>query len=279
MRIAALQFDVAAADPDANLAAAGRGLAEASERGVELVLLPEMWTVSFVPESDLDEGLARANAEAVRQLGRWTAEYELAAAGSAFGPRTGPRGLPTNRLTLFDRGARRFDYDKAHLFTPTAETESFSAGDAPPPTVEVRGAEVSGVVCYDLRFPELLRVPFRAGCELLLVAAQWPASRADHWNALLRGRAVESQCFVLGANRTGTATVGRRRLELDFPGNSQVVSPHGRVLTEGRGEPGLVVADVDLEEARAYRRSVPVEKDERRDLHADWARTNDGRAP
>lgn len=270
MRVAALQFDVLAGNPDANLAAVERGLRDARSDGVDLVLLPEMWTLSFMPGDRVDAGLERANFEAVDQVGRWSAELGFSVAGSALGPRRGPRDLPTNRLTVFDGGVRVLEYDKVHLFTPTAETEAFAAGDAPPATVECAGARVSGVVCYDLRFPELLRVPFRDGAELVLACAQWPTPRADHWQALIVGRAIENQCFVLAANRTGSAVIGRRKLQLEFPGNSAVVSPHGEVLAQGSGAPGLVTADIEFGEVRRYRRDVPVARDERRDLYRAW---------
>jgi omega-amidase len=270
MRVAALQFDVIAGDPQANLASVERGLRDARADDVELVLLPEMWTVSFMPGDRLDEGLERASHEAVQQVGRWSEELGLAACGSALGPRRGPRDLPTNRLTLFERGDAVLTYDKIHLFTPTAETEAFAPGDAPPATVSCAGAHVSGVVCYDLRFPELLRVPFRDGAELMLACAQWPGPRGRHWQSLVVGRAVENQCFVLAANRTGSAEIGRRKLLLEFPGNSMIASPHGEVLALGTGEPGLVTADLDLTEVRRYRRDVPVARDERRDLYRGW---------
>ena len=270
MRVAAFQFDVRVADPEANLAAVERGLLEARERDVELVLLPEMWTISFLPDERLDAGLERANEAALEQAKRWSAELGLVIAGSALGPRRGPRSLPTNRLTVHERGEAVLEYDKVHLFTPTAEGEAFAPGEAAPATIACAGAQLSGVVCYDLRFPEILRVPFRAGAELLLACAQWPDKREGHWRSLVIARAIENQCFVLGTNRTGVAVIGRRKLELRFPGRSLIVSPLGEVLAEAGSEPGLTVADIDFAEARRYRRQIPAQKDERRDLYAQW---------
>ncbi|MCK6446478.1 MAG: hypothetical protein L6Q99_08820 [Planctomycetes bacterium] len=281
MRIAALQFDVRRGDVAANLARVRRGLERAREGSVELVLLPEMWPTSF-PESgaDLDAELARTT-DALGELARCSRELGLAVGGSSFArarpgdaldPREAPRTreAPRNRLTLFDRGERVLEYDKVHLFSPTAETEVFSAGDAPPATIELRGARVSGLVCYDLRFPELWHRPFDANVELLLVPAQWPKPREAHLKALVAGVAAANQCFVLACNRTGSETVGRRELVLDFPGNSLVAAPSGEVLAEGRGEDGLLVADIDLELARELKRRVPVAKDRRTELYARW---------
>ena len=283
MRVAALQFDVREGEPEANLAAVERGLRDAAERGVALVVLPELWPTSFpgsggTSETAADPDRFAATARALERLAELTRELELVVAGSAYGPPepggpgdSGDRGgLPTNRLHVFDRGALVLAYDKLHLFSPTAEGEQFRAGEEPPPVVDTSAGRLAGLVCYDLRFPELARHAFRAGAELLVCPAQWPDPRGPHWRALTVGRAVENQCVVVGANRTGQAIVGRRELELRFPGNSIVASPHGEVLAEGRGAAGLVLAEVDLEVVRRLRRRVPVARDERRDLYGRW---------
>jgi omega-amidase len=269
MRIAALQFDVCRGDVEANLARVRRGLEVARQGDVELVLLPEMWPTSF-PDADADLAREVDRTERVlAEVATLSRSLGLALAGSAFA-RGGRDERPRNRLTIHDHGERVFAYDKLHLFSPTAETESFSAGDEPPATIELRGARVSGVVCYDLRFPDVWHRPFEAGVELLLVPAQWPAPRAAQFRALVHGVAAANQCFVLACNRTGRDVIGRRGLELEFPGNSLVVSPSGETIAEGHGDDGLLVADVDLELARELKHRVPVAKDRRRELYERW---------
>ncbi len=264
MRAAAFQFDVRRGDVAANLAAVERGLGTAAARGIELVVLPEMWPTSFVADGD-PYAWQRSTDAALARVEVLTRELGLTVAGSAFGASAGC--ALRNRLTVFERGERVLAYDKLHLFSPTAEAESFSAGAALPPTVRTRLGRLAGVVCYDLRFGPCLRAPFLDAAEILVVPAQWPASRAQHWRALVCGRAAELQAFVVAANRTGTDLVGRRRLELAFAGNSLIAGPDGAVLAEGRGEEGLVEAELDLEQVRALRRAVPVREDERRDLY------------
>jgi len=270
MRIAALQFDVRRGDVSANLARVEAGLRAAAVEGVELVALPEMWPTSFV---ELEQGVdwlapTEAAVARVRALSR---ELDLVVCGSAFARAKAPFGgaseLPLNRLTVFDGGEIALEYDKVHLFTPTGEREAFSAGGAPPATVSVRGVKLSGAVCYDLRFPQLFSLPWIDEAELLVVTAQWPAPRAAQWRALLTGRAVEHQAFVLGANRTGVDLAGRRRMELVFPGNSLCVGPDGLPLAEGTGKEGLVVAELDVEVARRLRREIPVRRDRRPDCY------------
>jgi len=266
MRAAAWQFDVTG-DVARNLNAVERGLRRAAGEGVELVVLPEMWPSSFPGSGEDPRARLTTEAEAVAALRELSSELGLCVAGSSL---AGSPGDLRNRLQLFDAGRELLVYDKVHLFSPTAEPEVFAAGDEPPPTVAACGAHISGAVCYDLRFAEIFRFAARAGVEVLVLPAQWPVPRATHWRALVVARAIEAQCFVVACNRTGFGVIGRRELRLEFPGNSLVVSPHGEVLAEGRGEEGLVAADLDLEAVRRYRTRVPVDKDERPDLYRRW---------
>ena len=265
---AAVQLDLAREDPTGNLERALKGLEEAASRGVRLAVLPEMWPTSFEPSAG-EEALEwssraiEAVAEASRRLG-------LVVCGSAYGRGPTPAGLPFNRAHVIDRGEVVASHDKVHLFSPTAEALAFTAGELPPPVVETSIGRVAPLICYDLRFPELVRAAFRGGAEILAVSAQWPATRASHWRGLAVGRAVEGQWYVVAANRTGRDVVGRKGLELDFPGNSLLVSPHGEVLAEGGAGDLFVSADLDLEVVSRMRRAVPVQRDERRDLYGSW---------
>lgn len=234
----------------------------AADAGCRLVALPEMWPTSFT--AGIDEHTLAASERALDAVAQLSGELGLVVCGTAYGRTDGDR--PTNRFHVFDGGALVGGYDKLQLFSPTAEHLTFRAGEALPAPVETSVGRLAPVVCYDLRFPLPLRPLRRAGAELCVCCAQWPASRASHLRALVLGRAVEGQWPLLAANRTGTSIVGRRRMELEFPGNSVIVSAGGEVLAEGAGAPGLVLAELDLEAARELRRQVPVLDDERRDL-------------
>ncbi len=272
MRVAALQFDVRRGELAANLEAVESLLREAAERGIALVVLPEMWPTSF-PDAGADmQAELEAAHTALERLARLAGELELVVCGTCFGYEqdVSERDRPPNRLHLFEGGAQLARYDKVHLFSPTAEPEIFTPGRERPPTVASRLGRIAGLVCYDLRFPELTRVPFHDRAQIVCVPAQWPVARAAHFRVLCAGLAVSGQCFVVGANRTGREVVGRRGLVLDFPGNSLIVDPHGTVLAEGRGEPGVVTAEIDLEICAELRRRVPVESDQRPDLYRTY---------
>ena len=266
MKIACLQFDVRPGQIAENLSVVEEGLRSAHEQGIGLVALPEMWPTSFPGE--VDEALFEGTNAALDRVRALSGELGLVVVGSALG--RAAAGLPSNRLHVDDAGHLATTYDKIHLHSPTAEPSSFSPGEESPRVVDTNAGKLAGLVCYDVRFPDPARVAFRAGAELLAVVAQWPKERASHWRALALGRAVENQCFVVACNRTGTSEIGAKRVRLEFPGNSLIVSPHGEVLAEGHGESGLVVADIDVRDARRMRVRVPVIKDERLDLYTKW---------
>ncbi|MBL8860118.1 MAG: hypothetical protein JNL28_16530 [Planctomycetes bacterium] len=267
MRVAAFQFDVRADDVDHNLSEVERGLRDAARQGCELVVLPEMWPTSFAGGAvPIAQSLAETE-RALECVAGWTRVLGLVVCGSALG-RAG--ALPTNRWHAVADGRVVASYDKVHLFTPTAEEASFSAGDAPPVCVDTRAGRIGGVVCYDLRFPEVARALFHAGVAVMAVSSQWPTTRAAHLEALCAGRAVESQCFVVACNRTGRAHIGRRQLELEFPGRSRIVDPEGRVVACAGSDAGLVSAEIDLAVARTLRVRVPVAKDARPEIYARW---------
>ena len=259
MRIAAFQFDVRRGDVPGNLEQVEGALRQAADQGVELLLLPEMWSTSFLAVEEL-EGALHSSDQALERVRRLSKDLGLALAGSSYA--RNPEGLPHNTMRLFEGGELVFSYHKVHLFSPTGEHKAFSRGVEPPKSVSWRGWRLSAGICYDLRFPALWRPAFVDEAELILVSAQWPVMRIAHWDTLLRGRAVEHQAFFLGANRTGIELMGRQQKELLFPGHSMLVSPHGEVLAQAGSEPELLVAEIDPEAMQELRRTLPVRKDE-----------------
>ena len=114
-------------------------------------------------------------------------------------------------------------------------------------------------ICYDLRFPEAFRSVVRRGAEVLVVIANWPEPRRDHWRTLLQARAIENQCYVVGVNRTGTDP------KLSYSGDSMIVAPRGEVLADAGSDERVISAELDGEALRAYRAEFPVLSDIRED--------------
>lgn len=255
---ACVQFDVRRADVDANIAAVEKGLSEAAQKGARLCVLPEMWSTSYSPR--YSPTLLAAAATAETKLTELSAKHGMMVVGSSL---ESVEGGVYNTARVYDRGVLLGAYRKIHLFSPHSEPRYFLAGDTPL-VLDTRLGRIGVMICYDLRFPELARYYFHKGVEMLLVPAQWPEVRSQHWRSLLRARAIENQMFVLGCNRTGhEASLKRGGDTLTFTGDGRIVDPTGEILASGTGESNLLIAAFEPRTARTMRRMMPVSRDQR----------------
>jgi predicted amidohydrolase len=108
---------------------------------------------------------------------------------------------------------------------------------------------------------------FHRKVEFMLVPAQWPSSRTAHWSALMRARAIENQCFVIGANRCGREAPLRGGKALEFPGGSELVDPSGEVVGHGGADEAVVIAELPTRQIRTMSRLLPIRKDSRLDTY------------
>jgi predicted amidohydrolase len=247
-------------DVGANTAQVEALLGEAAAAGADLAALPEVWPCQGSapqmraaaepvpgPRTDRLAGIAR-------ERGMWIH-------GGSVLELEGERVFNTS--VLFDRrGEIVATYRKIHLFdadppgaVPSRESFLFAAGEQ----VVVAETELGRAgmsICYDVRFPELYRSLVVQGAEILFVPAAFRAETGrDHWEVLLRARAIEDQCFVVAAAQWGTwGPPGRERNNF---GNSMVVDPWGRVVARAEDGVGVTCADVDLDEVRRVREILP----------------------
>jgi predicted amidohydrolase len=253
MRAAAVQL-TSTPDVDANLAAADRLTRAAARDGAELVVLPEKWPALGPPDAvaagaqDLETGPAVVWAKAIaRELG-----IELIA-GSVVVPH-GDR-LRNTALHVDAHGELVATYTKLHLFdvevegTTYRESDREDPGDGP----VVTGDGIGLAICYDLRFPTLFEELQRRGATLFAVPSAFtlPTTR-DHWDVLVRARAIEQQAFVVAANQVGEHAPGLRS-----GGRSCIVDPWGVVLAQAPDTETHVVADLDRAHQRAIRARLP----------------------
>ncbi|RME05973.1 MAG: carbon-nitrogen family hydrolase [Anaerolineae bacterium] len=246
-------------DVEANFARAAEWIAEAAARGADLVLLPELWASGYdlpnwpryAAALDDEEGAFGRVAALARQHG-------IAVGGSLLEAR---HGKAYNTFALFGpQGERWGVYRKVHLFCLLEEEKWLAAGDELV-LAETPWGAVGMAICYDLRFPELCRHYAVASARLILIPAEWPATRVAHWSALLKGRAIENQCYVAGVNKVGESQSVR------LGGHSAVVDPWGETLVEGDFEEALLTVEIDLREAEKARRFIPVFRDRRPELY------------
>lgn len=249
MLVSAIQMDVHTGEFERNRDRAYRMIQEAARRGSRLVLLPEMWNIGFVG-SRLSEAVEATFRPALRFMCDVAREAKAWILGSVGEPAEGG-GVHNTLFWCSPRGEVAGAYRKVHLFPPTGEEERFIAGDRAAP-VEMEFGATGGLICFDLRFPELARKLALEGAWILFVPAQFPHPRSAHWDVLLQARAIENQVWVVAANRVGKSG------ELEYFGRSAIVDPWGSVVAaacEEREE--VVTAEVSRDRVEAVRSALP----------------------
>lgn len=254
MIVTLLQQDIAWADPSRN-----RALTEAeilSAPKSDLYVLPEMWSTGFAtePEGIAEEGEPCPSLEWMRDFSRC---HDAALCGSIAVRTDG--GHYVNRM-YFVRPDGTYDYyDKRHLFTYGGEDRRYTAG-ARRVVAEWRGWRFLLSVCYDLRFPTFSRNrlrsvsdPLSALYDAAIYVASWPESRIGAWRALLRARAIENQCYVLGVDRTGDDPA------CHYCGGTEIIDPYGALVAACPDNTvASVTAKLDREALTAFRQKFPV---------------------
>lgn len=259
LQVAIGQMDIVLGDAAANLQTVQRLAAQAASAGAELLLLPELWGSGYALQQaaeladELNTGLFASVASLARHhqihicgsLLEWDAADERA----------------YNTATLYDpKGALRGFYRKIHRFGLMDEDRFLGAGEEAP-LLGMPWGQTALAICYDLRFPELLRRYALDGGRIILMPSEWPVQRIEHWRVLLRARAIENQCFVIGCNRVGADRANT------FGGCSVVVDPWGNVLAEGGPGVELLNARLDLSLVDDARSRIPVWQDRRPELY------------
>lgn len=271
LRVAAIQLN-SRDDKAANIAAAEELIARAAGAGARLVALPELWTYLGPQEGN------RANAEPIpgpvsERLAALARQHRIILHGGSFlEAGTDADARPFNTTLVFDpRGELVARYRKIHLFDadplpdapPYRESATVGAGHEVV-TVAVEGVELGLAICYDLRFPELFRALALRGAEVLVVPAAFTLETGrDHWDVLVRARAIENGCFVIAPGQYGSRPPGRVTY-----GRSLIVDPWGTVVAQAPDGTGVIFADLDLDRVGEVRRRIPSLANRRPDAYS-----------
>ena len=230
---------------------------DAAARGARLVVLPEKWpllaTASEIaagaePLDGPAIGWARATA---RELGIDLVAGSFAQRGEPKNSNTSVHVSPTGEIAAIYRKLHMFDVEVGGVAYRESEYEQ--PGDEIVVSATAGGVALGLTVCYDLRFPELYRELALRGARVLVVPAAFTlATTREHWEILLRARAIEDQCFVIAANQIGRHTRG-----LESGGRSMIVDPWGVVLAQAPDAETVVVVDLDLRAQAGIRARLP----------------------
>jgi predicted amidohydrolase len=256
MQLAGIQLDIRWEDRQANFDAVEALLQKSPPRRGALVALPALFASGFSMNADrITENEPRTTEQFLCDLAR---RYDITLVGGLA--TIGPDGKGRNHAVVADASGRIVSrYQKIHPFAPGREAQHYGGGKEIV-VFRCNGFTVSAFVCYDLRFPEIFRAAVQRGANLMIVIANWPAARIEHWRTLLRARAIENQCYVMGVNRCGNDPF------LPYPGRSAIVDYTGRVLAEADESQQLLQAEIELPPLLEYRRGLPFLTDARADL-------------
>lgn len=254
LRVTLLQTPLHWHNPEANRAMLEEKIWQITSP-TDLIVLPEMFTTGFTME-------ARTNAEPMnlttfKWLRQLSAQTKAVITGSYI---VEAQGQYFNRLVFMRPDGNFQCYDKRHLFRMANEHETFTAGKERI-VCEWKGWRICPLVCYDLRFPVWSRnkpQPVGEGLDydVLLYVANWPAPRAQAWNALLVARAIENLSYAIGVNRIGTDGKG-----LEYSGDSAIVDYKGSYITQCHSAETIMQATLSKSELQEYRQKFPAYKD------------------
>jgi predicted amidohydrolase len=259
LRVACVQLNASESKGD-NIERAGVLVARAASTGADLIVLPEKWNGIGPPD------FLRANAESlddgetVEAMRSWARDHKVTIVGGSIPERREGRDKLSNTSIVFDPdGEIAALYRKIHMFDVEVggqvyrESESEEPGEEASRVTDVEGWKLGLTICYDLRFPELYRILAVEGAEIITVPAAFTLfTGKDHWELLLRARAVENQCYVVAPNQWGTHRDGKASY-----GRSTIVDPWGVVLAQAPDEDGIIVAELDRTRVDEVRRALP----------------------
>ena len=257
-KVAALQMN-SSADKERNVATALELIDRAAASGARLVALPEVWTYLGPDEGN------RPNAEPIpgptieRLAERARRHGIFVHAGSMLESRSGDPRLYNTTAVIDPDGQVIARYSKIHMFDVVLDgVASFEESATVAPgdeivTVDIDGVRVGLAICYDLRFPELFRILALRGAELIILPAAFTMTTGkDHWEVLIRARAIENGVFMVAPGQVGQHPPGNWCY-----GRSLIVDPWGTVLATAPDTETAITTELDFERARNVRRQIP----------------------
>lgn len=242
------------------------------KKGTDIIVLPEVWTVGWKPSEFEDSAEDLDNSETIEFLSELAIKYNVNIIGGSFITKVKSKKQKaksennlsplTTHYSLFNtcpvinrNGELIATYDKMHLFSYYGCDEGkFIENGKNPVLIEIDGVKIGLSICYDIRFPEIYRTYRKAGADLLINMAAWPLSRAVHWEALSKARAVENQCYMVALTQSGLIEGNDWNL-----GHSRVIDYNGEVISEIKGnKEGAMFADIKFEEMYEFRKKCTI---------------------
>lgn len=261
MNLEIFQYEIVWENRQANFDLIESALRASPPVAGSLLVLPEMFSTGF--SMNVAEFAEAEDGPSQQFLSRLAQQFAIAVTGS-FPHRNDDGGKGLNRMMVFGpQGQELARYDKIHPFTFGQEADHYQGGRRLP-IFSFAGWKICPTICYDLRFPEMYRrASLQGGAELFLVIANWPSRRREHWNALLRARAIENQAVVVGLNRVGSDP------NVAYSGDSAVIDMLGQELALLPNRVERRALRLDREALLAWRTQFPALRDATEDFELE----------
>lgn len=212
----------------------------------DIVILPEMFNTGFT--MNVAKQAQQHDGVVVKWMQEQATTHNFAVFGSVI---INDAGKIFNRFIMAYPNQKINWYDKRHLFRMGKEHENFTAGSKIQIS-EYSNWRIRPLICYDLRFPVWSRNT--NNYDLLIYVANWPAARRNVWNTLLKARAIENQCYVVGVNR-----IGKDGMNIEYSGDSMIINPKGNIVSElPVNKEGIGITTISLNELQKFRDKFPV---------------------
>lgn len=259
MKVALLQMDVAFRQLDKNRQKVREMVAKACREPIDVVVLPELWNTGFFPADvkDLACHEGEPDLEILQELAK---KFRVNIIGGSIANIENGQ-LVNTAYAIGREGQVLSKYNKVHLFSPSGEDNVFTKGNELS-VFEIDGVKAGLIICYDVRFLELIRTLALKDIKVLFIPAQWPHPRLEHWKTLVRARAIENQMFVAAVNGVGVSDNKAK-----FCGHSALVDPWGEYIVVAGEEEGIYVGEMDLAVIEDIRNRINVFRDRRPEIY------------
>ena len=258
MQIGLTQLDIKWEDKETSKTRCLACIQAAKKAKVDLLVFPEMALTGFTMNVEL-AGEEMLGSPTIKFFREESLKNHMAI---AFGYVESFGGEYYNKMAIVSEGKLLYDYDKIHPFSYGEEGKYYTGGNQVE-TASLDGLTFSGFICYDLRFPEIFQVVSKE-TDVILIIANWPAERIEHWETLLKARAIENQCYIVGVNRIGKGGGHTYRA------SSMAFDPDGKRMTRVGNQSNLLTVQVTHETVEKARTAFPVKKDRKESLYASW---------
>lgn len=260
LKVACIQSDVFLGNSFENLKNIEGKIQDALKENVNIIVLPELWTTGYCLEEIREHTAVQESI--ISTLQEIAKSHKVIIIAGSF-PIEREQGVTNTLVVINKQGEVVKTYDKVHLFQLMNEHHFLQSGTTDG-LFEVEGVSVAGFICYDLRFPEWIQSHTLKGAKVLFFVAEWPIQRMNHWNTLLKARAIENQCYVVACNRVGADKANT------FGGGSVVIDPWGEVVVQAGEEEEIIVAELDLDKVTEVRGGIPIFEDRKEGIYQEF---------